>query len=180
MNQEIISSSINNSGEAKENRTVDSLHWAMFCSVMVTLTLGFISSRLLPFPEKYPTILIHQIFGSVVLVLINLLITRMIAKPKRGENRFTLPKLVQIIQSVTLTFIAVSGLSIALIDTPVFSVYSWVFSEGATKKEMVGMLFFIHATAIKVFMALVTLHLLGAMKHHFFDKGNKLSNMLGK
>ncbi|MDD1830171.1 cytochrome b/b6 domain-containing protein, partial [Photobacterium sp. ZSDE20] len=116
MNQEIISSSINNSGEAKENRTVDSLHWAMFCAVMVTLTLGFISSRLLPFPEKYPTILIHQIFGSVVLVLINLLIARMIAKPKRGENRLTLPKLVQIIQSVTLTFIAVSGLSIALID----------------------------------------------------------------
>ncbi|MFB9230017.1 cytochrome b/b6 domain-containing protein, partial [Vibrio lentus] len=84
------------------------------------------------------------------------------------------------IQAVTLTFIAVSGLSIALIDTPIFSVYSWVFSEGATKREMVSLLFFIHATAIKVFMSLVTLHVLGAMKHHFFDKGDKLKNMLGK
>ncbi|MEZ9289766.1 cytochrome b/b6 domain-containing protein [Vibrio lentus] len=176
MNQEIIQNRINK----HENNKVDSLHWAMLCAVMMTLTLGFISSRLLPFPDKYPTILIHQIFGSVVLVLINILIARMLAKPKRGERRFTIPRVVQLIQAVTLTFIAVSGLSIALIDTPIFSVYSWVFSEGATKREIVGLLFFIHATAIKVFMSLVTLHVLGAMKHHFFDKGDKLKNMLGK
>ncbi|MCC4817422.1 cytochrome B [Vibrio lentus] len=176
MSQEIIQNTINK----HENNKVDSLHWVMLCAVMMTLTLGFISSRLLPFPDKYPTILIHQIFGSVVLVLINILIARMLAKPKRGERRFTTPKIVQLIQAVTLTFIAVSGLSIALIDTPIFSVYSWVFSEGATKREMVGLLFFIHATAIKVFMSLVTLHVLGAMKHHFFDKGDKLKNMLGK
>ncbi|WP_245300903.1 cytochrome b/b6 domain-containing protein [Vibrio echinoideorum] len=108
------------------------------------------------------------------------LLSVMMTKPKRGQCGVTIPKLVQFIQVLTLVFIALSGLSIALIDTLVFSVYVWVFSEGATKREMVSLLFFIHATAIKVFMSLVTLHVLGAMKHHFLDKGDKLKNMLGK
>ncbi|CAH6831888.1 Cytochrome b [Vibrio chagasii] len=159
---------------------VDFLHWGMFSGVMLTLTLGFISSRLLPFSDKYPTILIHQILGSIVLILINILIARMLVKPEPEKRKFTLPKVVQFVQAVTLTFIAISGLSMALIDTPVFSLYSWVFSDSATSREVFSLLFLIHATAIKVFMSLVTLHILGALKHHFFDKGDKLKVMLGK
>ncbi|PMM43350.1 cytochrome b/b6 domain-containing protein [Vibrio splendidus] len=176
MNQEIMRNIVDNN----EVKRVDSLHWGILITVMVTLTLGLISSRLLPFPDKYPTIFIHQVFGVVVLIGATILIFRMMTKPKRGQCGFTIPKLVQFIQVLTLVFIALSGLSIALIDTPLFSVYVWVFSEGATKREMISLLFFIHATAIKVFMLLVTLHVLGAMKHHFFDKGDKLKNMLGK
>ncbi|MFM2610004.1 cytochrome b/b6 domain-containing protein [Vibrio chagasii] len=166
----------------KNNLTnkVDFLHWGMFGGVMLTLTLGFISSRLLPFSDKYPTILIHQILGSIVLILINILIARMLVKPEPDKRKLTLPKVVQFVQAVTLTFIAISGLSMALIDTPVFSVYSWAFSDSATSREVFSLLFLIHATAIKVFMSLVTLHILGALKHHFFDKGDKLKVMLGK
>lgn len=159
---------------------VDFLHWAMFGGVMLTLTLGFIWSRLLPFSDKYPTILIHQILGSIVLILINILIARMLVKPETEQRRFTFPKLIQFTQAVTLTFIAISGLSMALIDTPIFSVYSWAFSDSANTREVFSVLFLIHATAIKIFMSLVTLHILGAMKHHFFDKGNKLKVMLGR
>lgn len=170
----------NNSIDNKPINKLDLLHWGMFGAVMVTLTLGFISSRLLPFPEKYPTLLIHQIFGSIVLILINILIARMIVKPKMGEYRLAFPRLVQLIQAITLTFIAISGLSMALIDTPIFSVYSWAFNDSATTREVFSILFLIHATAIKFFMSLVTLHILGALKHHFFDKGNKLKVMLGR
>ncbi|MFI3275092.1 MAG: cytochrome b/b6 domain-containing protein [Vibrio sp.] len=164
----------------KNNLTnkVDFLHWGMFGGVMLTLTLGIISSRILPFSDKYPTILIHQILGSIVLVLINILIARMLVKPE--QRKFTLPKVVQFVQAVTLTFIAISGLSMALINTPLFSVYSWAFSDSATSREVFSLLFLIHATAIKVFISLVTLHILGAVKHHFFDKGDKLKVMLGK
>lgn len=157
---------------------VDFLHWGMFGGVMLTLTLGFISSRILPFSDKYPAILIHQILGSIVLILINILIARMLVKPE--QRKFTLPKVVQFVQAVTLTFIAISGLSMALINTPLFSVYSWAFSDSATSREVFSLLFLIHATAIKVFISLVTLHILGAVKHHFFDKGDKLKVMLGK
>ncbi|MCZ8488358.1 cytochrome b/b6 domain-containing protein [Vibrio lentus] len=113
----------------------------MLCAVMMTFNAWVYIKPITPFPDKYPTILIHQDFWGCCFGVDQHTDCKNDHQTKRDERRFTIPKIVQLIQAVTLTFIAVSGLSIALIDTPIFSVYSWVFSEGATKRETVGSLF---------------------------------------
>ena len=118
---------------------------------MLKLTRDFISIRRLPFSDKYPTILTHYILDSIVPILINIVIASMLVKPKPEKRKFNLPKMVHFFQSVALTFIAISGLSIEMIDA-----------------------------TVKAFISPVTLHILGALKHHFFDRGDKLKVMLGR
>ncbi|MCW0470194.1 hypothetical protein OH492_18410 [Vibrio chagasii] len=78
------------------------------------MALIFIKPTSAAFLRQVSTILIHQILSSIVLILINILIARMLVKPEPEKRKFTLPKVVQFVQAVTLTFIAISGLSMAL------------------------------------------------------------------
>ncbi len=85
-------------------------------------------------------------------------------------------KIVQLIQAAGMTFIAkLSGLSIALIDTPIFSVYSWVLVKGQQKRWLTTMFDFMRLQLQRLFCIVGNVTcVLGAIKHHFFDKGDEV------
>lgn len=169
-----------NQPSSLNTKKIDILHWGLLCVITLTILLGGVSNRILSFTEKSPTILIHQALGITALILSITLFIRTLSKNSTNSDKSLLASLTQRAQAFSLILIALSGLSIALIDTPFFELYAWLVPEYDSPRELFSNLFFVHSSLIKAFLILLSLHILGAVKHHFFDKGDKLNKMLGR
>ena len=59
-----------------------------------------------------------------------------------------------------------------------FGLFEWPALPIGGGRETAGQLMDLHELAAKLFIALVVLHILGALKHHFIDRDNVLHRMI--
>ncbi|WP_285407351.1 MULTISPECIES: cytochrome b/b6 domain-containing protein [unclassified Vibrio] len=152
-------------------------HWVLVLLVLTTLTIGFTLTKILEHNEKANLAFIHQLLGFHIIAVSLYLIMKVLRKNKLN---ITLATMVHIALPITLITIAVTGISMAVIGTPWSAAYTWLIPDLTAPKQQFVFLFSLHSNAIKILLMLVTLHLLGALKHHFIDKGDKVMKLIGK
>lgn len=166
-------------------RTAISLHWLIAVLIACGFTLGLIVSEMSFSPQKLRYLAYHKWVGvTVFLLAVARLLWRLTHQP---------PSLVPMPtwQVVTARF------SHALLYTLMFvvPVVGWLFSSAAgvpvvylevwrlpdllsKNKALAAMLSEIHANCAWLLFYVVLLHVLAAIKHHWFDQDDTLRRMM--
>lgn len=167
------------------SRTQKLFHWVIAIVVIAMLALSFFLDDV---PEIYKSqaFLIHKSLGLSILFL---MILRFLLLMVQG--RPALPSRMQAWEFV-LSRIVQYGFYVLLIAMPIFG---WIMSVAAGRtptffglfalplpiepnKALSKLMFQYHQKIAYILIALIILHILGALKHHFIDKDNVLNHML--
>jgi len=161
------------------------LHWLMAILVIALLILGFVMENTRP-PTSWQLYTIHKSMGLTVL---GLLVIRIIwhLYSKLPELAIHLPlhekilaRSVQFLFYITLLVQTLSGwiMAVASHHVPHF----WgLFAANLPIDRSAELAYAtdqMHSICAWVLIGLITLHMLGALKHHFMDQDNTLSRML--
>jgi len=161
------------------------LHWLIALIVMLMLSLSFFLSSL-PEADQPKFYMIHKSCGLTVLAL---MLFRVIWIVYRG--RPSLPPLVprwEVILSrvvqysfyVLLIVMPLCGWILSMANNRVPRYFDWFFLPfpGISPNKMLGnWMDLAHKTIAWLLIALIVLHVAGALKHHFIDKDNVLRRM---
>jgi cytochrome b561 len=160
-------------------------HWLIAVVVITMLSVSFFLENV---PEKYQSsaYMIHKSFGLTVLFL---MLARIFWIQYTGKP--ALPKTVPMWQKIVSRAVQYS-LYVLLICMPLSG---WIMSVAANRvpsyfglfnmplpinadKALSKLMNESHETIAWILIALITLHICGAIKHHFIDKDNVLKRML--
>jgi len=163
------------------------LHWVMAIIIIGLFVLGTIMHDLDYYDPNYHVFpWWHKSFGLVIAFM---LILRLIWKwrnPKVKEIssikpiELKLSILVHILLYILILVSCISGVMISTAEGAGIDFFGWfevpaVFANGESQAELAGE---IHETSTLALIILASLHLLAALKHHFFDKDKTLKRML--
>lgn len=161
-------------------------HWLTAVFIAILFPLGLIMVDLGYYDSGYQTY--PHIHKSLGLLLFSLTIIRMlwifvVSKPPQPlpQSRVlhVLAKSVHHLLYVCLLLILISGYLISTADGRSIDVFNWfsvpaLFEPFKGQADIAGN---IHAIAAWVLMALIALHVIGALKHHFINKDRTLKRM---
>ena len=162
------------------------LHWVMALAILIMLVVGFIMTGLPISPDKFRVYGIHKSLGALILIaaflrlfwrFINIvppLPADMPAWQKLGAHGS------HIALYIVMFVMPLSGwLMSSAAGFPV-SVFGWFVLPNLIAPSNELRLFFaeVHDVLAYVIIALVSLHILAALKHHFIDKDTILRRML--
>lgn len=160
-------------------------HWVMALTILGLLVVGFIMSDMETSPDKFKLYGIHKAIGALVLgaALLRILWRFVNIVPKSPE----MPRWQKIAAHaahyglyVLMVAMPLSGwLMSSAAGFPV-SVFGWftlpdLIAPDKAMRELMGE---VHETLAIAIIALVSLHALAALKHHFINKDNTLRRML--
>lgn len=161
-------------------------HWAIASLILGLICVGFYMTSLAYSPEKIALYGTHKSFGLLVLWLVGLrLIWRQFSKPPSDDLGHEFWEKI-------LAGIAHFFLYIAMIGMPLTG---WLMSSageypvpffGIEMPDLVGkdpslarVMNAAHEIIAFILIAVIGLHALGALKHHFIDKDDTLKRMIG-
>ncbi len=162
-------------------------HWSSALLILSLFALGLWMRSLGYYDAWYQDAPdLHKSFGLLLaLIIILRVLNRFFKHPPAALDTHKLweTKLAHIIHGILylgLFIIIISGYFIATSDNrgiEVFDLFSFpaFFTAFEEQEDIAG---FIHEWAAYILMALVSLHVAGALKHHFLDKDSTLKRML--
>lgn len=129
---------------------------------------------------------IHKSIGIllILLIVVRVILRGVFPAPKplltHQKWEITLSHLVHILMYLLIFGILISGYLIGTADNRGIDVFSFfevpaLFTAFEEQEDIAG---FIHEWSAYVLMALVALHIAGAVKHHVMDKDDTLKRML--
>ncbi|MCL1141870.1 cytochrome b [Shewanella gaetbuli] len=163
------------------------MHWVSAIAVIGMFALGFWMVDLTYYSSWYKTAPdIHKSVGLLlfVLILCRLLWRSISIKPQTlASHRLWETQLAHVAHRLLyllLVLIMISGYLISTADGRGIAFFDWfmVPSLGELFDNQADLAGSFHQYAAYVLIALVVLHALGALKHHFIDKDNTLTRML--
>jgi cytochrome b561 len=164
------------------------LHWLMALMVMGMICIGFFMGTLEKGPEKVQIIQMHKATGFVILLLSlfrwywTLTNEKVSALPNWSKRDIGISHGVKWMLMLMLLIMPVSGWVMSMAGGRGIDFYG-LFQIPAfiEKSETLGDFFHdVHEIGARVIAALVTLHILAALRHHFFIKDKTLTRMLGR
>ncbi|MCX7115512.1 MAG: cytochrome b [Gammaproteobacteria bacterium] len=162
------------------------LHW-LVALIVIPMVLGSFYLEDLPQIYKGSAFMLHKSFGLTILVL---MILRLIHIHRAGRPdlpgtvacwEIMLSRVVQYSLYLSLILMPLCGwvMSTAADHSPVyFNLVTLPFPWVSPDKALSDWMFQAHRTLAFVIIGLLCLHILGALKHHWFDKDGVLKNML--
>lgn len=166
-----------------------SIHWLTVLLIGILFPLGLIMVDLSYYDSGYKTYPhIHKSLGLILLgiTLFRILWVYVISKPPQAlaQPRLLalLAKLVHYLLYLCLLAILVSGYLISTADGRGIDVFNWftlpaLLTPFDGQADLAGE---IHKIAAWVLMSLITLHVMGALKHHVINKDRTLLRILGR
>lgn len=161
------------------------LHWLIALVVIGMLSVSFFLSD---FPERYQPMayLLHKSFGLSVLgfMLIRLFLVLYRGKPPLPSSvpvwQRRIARLVQYGLYLLLFAMPISGwvMSVAAKKPPSFFGLFYLTLPIEPDKALAKLMNQIHVTIVWILIALILLHIAGAMKHYLIDKDRVLQSML--
>lgn len=160
-------------------------HWLsalMICSLII---VGFIMSSMQPSPEKFQLYYMHKANGVILLILIILrIIWRLNNKQVKLPSDLSLfvktcAILTHYLQYVFMLLMPISGILMSTLsgkEIPVFGIFTVPAFE--KNSQLAGIFYKIHVTAVSFFIALIIIHILAALYHHFIRKDEVLIRMI--
>jgi cytochrome b561 len=161
-------------------------HWVIALAVILMLIVGFLLDDV-PGSFKGTVYMLHKSTGITILFLmiIRFIWVHASGKPPLPETmrcwEVYLSRFVQYGFYVLLLLMPLSGwiMSVAADKTPVyFGLFKAPLPWIGTNKSLSDFMFESHSIIAWLLVGFITLHLLGALKHHFIDKDNVLRSML--
>ncbi|PCJ48170.1 MAG: cytochrome B [Gammaproteobacteria bacterium] len=179
--------SIKNTNESYGSIAI-AIHWLMALIIITLLAVGFTMTGMEDGDEKWGIYAIHKATG---LIIIGLAIFRWIwlfinDKPKPLENwskaDIGLSHATKWILMLLMLIMPIAGLIMSLSGGHDVSFFGLFTIEGfAEKNEQLNHFFHeVHEIGGLVFAVVIVLHILAALKHHFYDKDKTLKRMFGK
>ena len=164
------------------------IHWLLVFPIIGLFALGYYMMDLTYYDSFYtlgPKI--HEAVGILVLLL---MIFRLVWKALNTKPKppVTNSKLINIASEVAhygiyiaVFIVLISGLLISFAGGQGLEIFDWFRIPGPAElfNNQATLAGDIHWMVAYSLMALVVLHTLAALKHHFIDKDTTLSNMLG-
>ena len=165
-----------------------SLHWILAISIISMLVFGLYIDQLDNTPRKSQLIDFHKLIGFAVFLLA---FTRI---AWRGMNGFpepidklkkwevSLARKIHWLLLLSTILMPVSGIMISLglgYSVPVFGITE--IGPLSERNELVSSTgYLIHVNLAYILIGLIIVHVSGAMKHHWIDKGHTLDRMLAR
>ena len=175
-------------------KTAITLHWVIALMIIGLIAAGIVMTRLEPYSSLQITMYqIHKSFGIMVLLLSLIrLIWRLGHKPpalpvhmkpwERFAAQSTHVTFYVIMIGMPLLGWAMVSASPTNIPTKLFFTLPWphlpILPGLENKKEVAELFEFLHKNIGKATIALIALHVGAALKHHFKDKDDVLSQMI--
>ncbi len=164
-----------------------SFHWLSAVLIIFMLGLGLYMTDLDYSPDKMEWYGLHKSLGVAVLTIIAArllwVITHSYPKSLKTHKKWEklLAKGSHILLYVAAFFMPMSGWLMSQSYGHPVSFFGWFELPVLVEKdEPMGEIFaIIHEYLAYTLIALITLHVLGALKHHFVDKDITLKRMLG-
>lgn len=166
-----------------------SLHWIVAISVLGLFSLGYWMVTLTYYDVWYESApAIHKSIGIILFIMMivrsyfRLTQAKPIALPSHSKIEKILGRITHIFLYLLLFAIMLSGYLISTADgrgIEVFNIFT-VPSVGPFMKDQEDVAGIIHKYLAYTMIALVLLHALAALKHHFIDRDTTLTRMLGR
>lgn len=163
-------------------------HWLIGLLIIGMLASGLIIEDMPKGPEKFALLGLHKSFGFTVLVLASwrILWRLRMGFPKAAEGmqkwEVAAGHAVHGFLMLFGVIMPVAGLlmgAAAGYPTAVFGLFT--IPAFAEKNALIGTIAgFTHSVGGKLFIALIILHILAGLKHHFINKDNTLRRMIGR
>lgn len=163
-------------------------HWLSALLVIGLFALGFWMVELDYYHKWYQTAPHwHRSFGILLMLLTLVRFAMKLVQPKveplasHQKWERALAKLTHWLLYLGLLILFVSGYLISTADGESIKVFDWfelpALLELEDKDDLSGL---VHKYVAYGLIGLVIFHILGALKHHFFDKDETLRRMLGR
>ncbi|GEA49626.1 cytochrome b [Vibrio inusitatus NBRC 102082] len=163
------------------------MHWLTGVSFIGVFIVGLIMSEMDRGPNKFELMGYHKSIGVLILVVAAL---RILWRLKEG-NLLSLgsspawqKKIAHAVHGILmLATIAmpISGVIMSAGGGRAVDVFGWVIiSEGKKVEWLQELGSTIHHSAVNIIVAMLILHIVGALKHQLIDKDGTINRMLGK
>ncbi len=165
------------------------VHWVTAVLIAVLFPLGLIMVDLGYYDSGYKTYpYFHKSLGLLLffLTIARIFWVLLLSKPPEPLPQprmfHLLAKSVHFLLYLCLLLIPVSGYLISTADGRSIDVFNWfsvpaLFAPFKSQSDIAGN---IHAIAAWGLITLITLHIVGALKHHFINKDRTLKRMFGR
>ncbi len=170
----------------KYNKTLRIIHWLMAIIIISLLISGF-TKGYLPKEFKGDFYFYHKSFGMIALFLIFL---RIIVKSKTykidpklpeqlGKSNIIMAKIGWFFLYLFMILMPLSGYIATDAGDYSLSIFGWQFPDLIEKNKPLGRFAWeTHETLPWFFVAIISLHILGSLKHYFLDKINLFKRMI--
>ncbi|KII79533.1 cytochrome b [Vibrio renipiscarius] len=162
-------------------------HWLTALMFIAIFSVGWYMVDLPRGPEKGELIGLHKSFGAILLVVA---MSRITWRLKEGAIppaavvapwQNILAKAIHGLLMLATLMMPISGIAMSVGGGRGADVFGWYFvAEGDKIQWLQELGGGIHGWSVNIIIAVVVLHVAGALKHHWLDKDNTLSRMLGR
>ncbi|SIS91485.1 cytochrome b561 [Thalassolituus maritimus] len=160
------------------------VHWLMAIIIIGLLVVGTLLENMANGPEKFELMALHKSVGVLALFLFFLRIPLRIINPVRPVSG--VPKSTQMVAGavkgllyLSMLLMPVSGILMSQSAGYSVAMFGWeiptLVAENEQLNEIAGLT---HGIVSKVLMALIALHVLGALYHHFIRRDETLRRMI--
>lgn len=161
-------------------------HWIIAFSIFGLIFVGFTMADMAPSTEKYELYGMHKAFGTVIFMLI---VLRLIWKfsDKTVEPPKDLPPILALLAKtghfllyVFMLSMPISGILMSYFagyNVPVFGLFT-IPAAASTSSQLAGIFHGIHTIGIFAFVAVIVLHIIAALYHHFIRRDGVLMRMI--
>ncbi len=168
------------------NKTGKLLHWSIGLTIIGLLALGLFMEQMDYSDQKMQLYRIHKSFGIIVLTLMGVRVLWRIVSTSPASLKThkiwekVLSKIVHIILYVMAFSMPLSGWAMSSSYGYPVSVFGLIKLPALLPKNEVRgeILADLHELGGYALIALIVLHVAGALKHHFIDKDTTLKRML--
>ena len=168
--------------EKKPTKTTIALHWIISTSIIVMITVGYIM-------KEFKIYKIYPIHKSVGTILAALILFRIAYRFKKGflktekkakKHEILLKKINQICLLIASALMPITGIMMSVASGRGLYVFDYqIIKKGAYKAAELGKTANnLHTIISYIFIGLILLHVIGALKHHFIYKDNTLKRMI--
>lgn len=164
------------------------LHWLMAAMIVGLISVGFYMDGMEKGPDKTAIVQLHKATGFIVLLLALFrwywVISNESPKPLEGTSKaeIGLAHASKWLLLLLMLIMPLSGVLMSMSAGYGISIYG-IFEVPALlekNRELAGTFNSIHKLSAYALVAVIVLHLLGAINHHFIKKDATLNRMLGK
>ncbi len=173
--------------EQKLSKRTVVLHWVIAIAIIGMLVFGLIIEDMPMGQEKFGLLSTHKSIGAIVLVAaIARMVWRLMEGPVNPVSQLSraqeiTAKATQHTLMLGTILMPLSGLAMSIGGGRAVDVFGLELLSAGDKIEWLGSVgHIVHGVFAKIMIALILLHLLGALKHQLIDKDGTISRMLGR
>ncbi len=163
------------------------MHWLAGVSFIGVFIVGLIMSEMERGPSKSELMGYHKSIGVLILIVAAIRILWRLKEGKLsslGSSPAWQEKIAHAVHGILmLATIAmpISGIIMSAAGGRSVDVFGWVIISAGEKIEWLQQLgSTVHHSAVNIIVAVLVLHVIGALKHQFMDKDGTISRMIGK